>query len=467
MKKIITLSVGIVFWVSGFGQNTFWKIYGASGKDEAMQAFQTNDGGYIIVGGTTTIAGGKDVYLIKTDSFGDTIWTKSYGGIDFDLGHSVRQTSEGGYIIAGRTKSFGAGLDDMYVIKTNSSGDSLWTKTYGDWGSQIGNCIQQTFDGGYIISGNTSSVWPVLLAYLIKINNMGDTLWTKMFLGISHTNSYNVIQTNDSGYVLTGVTSTVQGDTRIILIKTDGNGNLSWMRMYGTGSNNLGFSVLQSPDGGYVILGTNSISPGGISLIKTDSLGYSIWQKNYEGSIFGYNSLVTLNDGGYLIAGMGSYVNSCVYGYNVYLIRTNSIGDTIWTRTYLTPADRYFAYSIAIASDQGYIIAGGTSECIGGDYDIFLIKTDSIGNVVGISDIEKENNSISLSPNPATNEIRIQSSMLKVQKVEICNVTGQLQPSHFKPQTNSIDISELTPGIYFVTVTDEAGNKAVRKVVKM
>jgi len=133
MKKIICV-ISIICLIYGseisFAQTTFQKTFGGTSWDEAHAVQQTTDGGYIVAGRADSFGvGGSDVYLIKTDSLGDTLWAKTYGGAGSDEGWAVRQTTDGGYIVAGYTESFGAGLRDVYLIKTDANGDTLWTKT--------------------------------------------------------------------------------------------------------------------------------------------------------------------------------------------------------------------------------------------------------------------------------------------------------------------------------------------------
>ncbi|MHC4540800.1 MAG: hypothetical protein ACYS74_13625, partial [Planctomycetota bacterium] len=168
-----------------FAPGSFERTYGGSGDDIGSSVQQTTDGDYIVAGYTYSFGtGSSDVYLIKTDPSGDTLWTRTYGGSDIDYGYSVLQTTDGDYIVAGETQSFGAGPGDVYLIKTDPSGDTLWTRTYGGNGHDWGQSVQQTTDGGYIVSGQTNSFGPGQAdVYLIKTDAVGDTLWTRTYGG--------------------------------------------------------------------------------------------------------------------------------------------------------------------------------------------------------------------------------------------------------------------------------------------
>ncbi|MCD4701636.1 MAG: hypothetical protein K8S24_07245, partial [Candidatus Aegiribacteria sp.] len=283
------------------------KTFGGTEYDLAYSVQQTTDGGYIVAGYTESYgAGDYDVYLVKTDSSGDTLWTKTFGGYDYDPGFSVQQTTDGGYIVAGSTNSFGAGNSDVYLIKTNSSGDSIWTNTFGGTGYDRGYSVRQTTDGGYIVTGSTSSYGAGGAdVYLIRTDSDGDTLWTKTFGGYEWEYGFSVQQTSDEGYIVTGFTDSYSpGWDDVYLIKTDSSGNTLWTKTFGGTNHDVGYSVQQTTDGGYIISGsTESYGAGGedVYLIKTDSSGNTIWTQIFGGTQYDCGcSVQQTTDGGYI-----------------------------------------------------------------------------------------------------------------------------------------------------------------------
>jgi hypothetical protein len=261
-----------------FAQKSWWKTYGGKSEDRGYSVKQTSDGSYIITGYTCSFDDDGDAYVIKTDASGLAMWTRTYGGPDGEYGSSIQQTSDGGYAIAGLTVSFGAGGGDVYLIKTDASGDTLWTRTYGGTDADVGNSVQQTSDGCYIVAGSTKSFGAGGAdVYLIKANISGDALWTRTYGGSDHDEGYSVQQTTDGGYVIAGYTCSYgSGNADVYLIKTDASGDTLWTRTYGGTSWAAGSSVQQTLDGGYIIAGaTNGTGGDNVYLvkIKTDSLG--------------------------------------------------------------------------------------------------------------------------------------------------------------------------------------------------
>jgi len=350
-----------------FAPGSFERTYGGSDDDRGYSVQQTMDGGYVVAGYAGAFgAGYADVSLIKTDPSGDTLWTRTYGGSSSDYGASVQQTTDGGYIVAGYTASFGAGFYDVYnvyLIKTDPSGDTLWTRTYGGSKVDRGSSVQQTTDGGYIVVGDTDSFGAGFYdVYLIRTDPSGDTLWTRTYGGYSYDYGASVQQTMDGGYIVAGYTAPlVPGSIDVYLIKTSPSGDTLWTRTYGGYSSDYGYSVQQTTDGGYIIAGkTRSFGPVAydIYLIKTDPSGDTLWTRTYGGSDYdsGYSVQQTM-DGGYIVAGR---TESFGAGFcDVYLIRTDPSGDTLWTKTY-GGSDWDVGESVQQTTDGGYVIAGRT-----------------------------------------------------------------------------------------------------------
>ena len=241
-------------------------------------------------------------------------WSKTFDGEDWDVGRSVQQTSDGGYVVVGFTSSYGAGSNDVWLIKTDANGSKVWDRTFGGTLGENGNSVQKTHDGGYIVGGSTRSYgagdWDI---WLIKTDANGNEVWNKTFGEAGSDGASSVLQTSDGGYAIAG-SKEVAGRDHFWLIKTDGAGNREWDRTYGmTGlERNRLCSARQTSDGGYIITGyTSSYGPGGggVWVIKTDAVGNRMWDETLGGDNpdTGYSIQLT-SDGGYIIAaGSESY----------------------------------------------------------------------------------------------------------------------------------------------------------------
>ena len=456
MKQILTLIAVLSFGVLS-GQ---WvKTYGGSELDEATSVQQTSDGGYIIAGTTKSYgAGDKDFYLIKTNENGDTTWTKTYGGAETDECQSVKQTTDGGYIIAGTTNSFVAGDKDYYLIKTNENGDTVWSKTFDN--SKYDNAFStlQTTDGGFVIVGYTqqtgNSSYDV---YLIKTDASGDTIWTKTYGGTQSEFPHYVNQTSDGGYIITGSTfSNTLGSQDVYLVKTDEYGDTLWTKAYGGTGSDVAEHVQQTPDGGYIIAGnTESFGTGSYDayLLKTDSLGDTTWTKTYGGVDFDKaTSVQQTTDGGYIIAGMTKSYGAG--NMDVYVIKTNENGETLWTKTY--GGNNYdLASSLKQTTDGGYVIAGLTASFGNGNYDYYLIKTDINGDTIqtqnSINDIKGIKD---MYPNPFTTYTTIELP-LEPHILTIYDIVGNKVRDEQVLGTTVIERGGLTKGIYIIEVKSE------------
>jgi hypothetical protein len=271
------------------GRDVWRRTYGGSGKDEGHSVCLTEDGGYVTAGWTDSFGkGNRDVYLIKTDADGYEIWSRTYGGRGKDEGHSVCQTADGGYVVAGRTDSFGDGHDDVYLIKTDANGNPLWSKTFGGKGRDWGKSVRQAPDGGYIVAGTT---WPFEGRYsdvlVIRTNPDGESTWHKTFGGRYGDYGYSV-QPTGGGFVVAGSTrpSGRLGSSEVYLLNTDSDGSKVWSRTYAGAGSQYGFSVCRAMDGGYIVAGKTEPARGDdadIYLIKTTEDGDRVWKMAHRG----------------------------------------------------------------------------------------------------------------------------------------------------------------------------------------
>ena len=387
MKKLLLL-LSVLFLISWGcegveledGLTLFTKNFGGNLWDYGNSVQQTIDGGYIITGEISSSENGSsDIWLIKTDSEGQEEWNQTFDGNDRDYGKSVKQTVDGGYIIIGST-----GSDyyyDVWLIKTDPKGTEEWNQTFGGDNKDYGNSVQQTIDGGYIITGEISSSGngssDVLL---IKTDQQGQEEWIQTFGGSDYDIGNSIEQTYDGGYIITGSTRSYgNGSSDVLLIKTDQQGQEEWIQTFGGGYIDIGNSIKQTSDNGYIITGyTQSYGNGSrdVWLIKTNSQGNEEWNQTFGGSYIDIgNSIQQTINGGYIITGS----KGTDYYSDLWLIKTDYQGNEEWNQTF-GGNDYDFGNSVQQTTDDGYIIIGHTKSYGNGGYDIFLIKTDSEGN---------------------------------------------------------------------------------------
>jgi predicted secreted protein len=363
------------------------KTYGGNSPDVAYAMQQTSDNGYVITGYTSSFgAGGADFWLVKTDSNGNSQWNKTYGGLNKDEAYSVEQTSDGGYIIAGTTRSFGAGFSDFWLVKTDSSGEMVWNETYGGLYQDTAYSVQQTSEGGYIATGSTSSFGSGSEDFwLVKTDANGKMQWSKTYGGLYDDIAYSVQQIAD-GYIVCGFTDSFgAGYEDFWLVKTDSNGNEAWNKTYGWENSEYAYFVQQTSDNGYIIAGsTYSLTTEfDMWLVKTDSSGNMQWNKTYGGLLDEEAYAVRqTSDAGYMIAG---FTDSFSDNRDIWLIKTDPSGNIEWSQTY-GGTEKDEAYAVQQTSDAGYIIAG-TTYSFGPSWDpnFWLIR------LAGLHDIGAQN----------------------------------------------------------------------------
>ncbi|KYK23368.1 hypothetical protein AYK24_01105 [Thermoplasmatales archaeon SG8-52-4] len=354
------------------------QTYGDDYYDAGYSVYQTSDGGYII-SGTITPAGSTytDILLVKTDSNGIAEWTKNYGGSDSEYGYSVQETTDGGFIVGGYVYYYSTNKGFVYLLKTDSSGNYKWSVTLGGPELDEGFSVQQTSDGGYIITGFTDSFSIGRDVYLIKTDSTGKLIWEQSFGGAGTNIGNCVKQTSDGGYIIAGYTDIYgAGGSDAWLIKTDINGTKQWDKTFGGSFGDWADWIELASDGGYIITGTTVSYGAGaqdVWLIKTDSNGNEEWNQTFGGinSDRGEEVKIT-SDGGYVIAGItGSFGAG---QEDVYLIKTDENGDSLWTKTIGGQLNEQ-GHSVQQTADDGYIIAGETlSYGTANSQDAWLIK---------------------------------------------------------------------------------------------
>ncbi len=322
--------------------------------------------------------------ILKLDQTGTVSWQKTYGGIDYEYAFSIQQTRDGGYIVAGSTKSFGAGDDDMLILKLDQTGTVSWQKAYGGIDPEAAYSIQQTSDGGYIVAGYTFSfgagdqdMW------ILKLDQNGNVSWQKTYGGGGRDfrEFTSIQQTRDGGYIVAGATDSFgAGDYDGWILKLDQTGTVSWQKTYGGSSEDTVNSIQQTSDGGYIVAGvTYSFGAGSYDLwiLKLDQTGTVSWQKTYGGSgTDAYPSIRQTSDGGYIVAGLtGSFgVNG-----DMWILKLDQTGMVSWQKTF-GGSDIDFAASIQQTTDGGYIVAG-YYDFGAGNTDMWILKLDSNGNI--------------------------------------------------------------------------------------
>jgi len=384
MKKTITqtflLTMLLLTMVSANPGDIIWtQVYNTGFEDWGYSVNQTTDGGFIIAGksGTMVVPNCYNTFLMKTDSEGFTQWTKTFGEEDgYESAMSVKQTTDGGYILGGWTESYGPNDRDFYLIKTDASGDTIWTKVYGDSPLQQAHSVQQTEDGGYVLAGwILSTGYSRIDFYVVKTDSVGNAVWTYQNEDLLAEEAYSVQQTNDGAYVIAGYTqSSGEGQEDFYLIRLDSSGEVVWTQTYGGFSSDVANSVKQATDDGFLIAGTTySFGEGNADfyLVKTDADGEEVWTHCYGGELYeeAY-SVSQIHDGGYIIAGLVRELTmeSC----NIFLTRTDSLGNELWSSIY-GGGDYDIAYSVEQLDDENYIVVGSTKS-FGSMNDIYILK---------------------------------------------------------------------------------------------
>lgn len=339
----------------------------------------TADGGYLLTGWTKGQTGsGSDIFLFKVDEQGNQTLQVVLRGNGYSCGYGVIQTSDGGAVVVGDTKSK-TGVDhDVIVVKVDAMGSEVWERNFGGPYCDYGAAVVETADGGFLVAGGTESYGAgVYDAYLIKLNSEGHAIWEKTYGGKGSDCTYALIKNLDGGFTVAGNTdSTKSGKTSVYLFQTDAEGSLLWERKIGRSDDTYCWSLQLTADGGYLVAGETAVvgaSGGGLKsyLVKTDSQGKQLWEKTYGENFYSTTyALVQAGEENSILVGKKESADGV---HDLYILKTDPRGETVDERT-LTDLGGSCAYSAQQTGDGAYVLAGEQISPENGAKQVLLMK---------------------------------------------------------------------------------------------
>ncbi len=431
------------------------KCYGGTANDFGYTAIQTTDQGFFVAGiaavnsgDVSGVHGGWDIWVLKLDYAGNIQWQKCLGGTNDEYVNSVKQTSDNGFIVCGKTRSNDGDVSgnnggyDVWVVKLDSTGNIQWQKCVGGNYDDIGNSVIQTSNDDFIIAGNTSSTNGYITgnhgsadAWIVKLSFAGDYLWNVCLGGTETEQASSIIQTSAGCFIFSGRTSSNNGDVAgnhgmndMWVVKLDASANIQWQRCYGGSLNDYAEEILKTSNGGYVIAGSTESMDGDITwnisgsnswVVNVDSVGNILWQKSFGGSSTDMaKSVYQTSDGGYVVSSWTQSQDGDVlthYGlYDFWLVDLSSAGDILWQNT-LGGTDADCPYTVEITNDNGCFVFGHTiSNDIDvngnhGGYDYWLVKLRN-PSIKGYVFLDENENGIS-----DTGEQKVAGHIIKVE----------------------------------------------------
>ncbi|MCJ8289094.1 MAG: T9SS type A sorting domain-containing protein [Crocinitomicaceae bacterium] len=379
-----------------FAQISFQNLYGGVDHDIGHSVEQTSDGGYIVLGQSESFGTSQDLYLLKTDAYGVEEWSQTYGSSNWEWGISVKQTADGGYILCGGWE--GPSDDSLVLLKTDPNGVEEWNYRFsGSIDRDVGQSVIETSDGGYAACGFTSA-YPNEDVFVVKTNSSGIEEWSSIFSGPAQEVSRTIRQTSDNGFFVFGSTNSYgAGQRDYYLLRLDAAGDSLWTKTYGTIDDEEGTSMHINSDGSIVLIGYEYFNGGNIYVIKADANGNIIWDEYYGGTGWdiGY-SIKQTSDNGFVLSGRKDNTN--LGGTNdMYCIKTNQNGVVDWEFSYPL-GFMSDASCVQQTNDGGYIMTGSSIDSLTFDSDVILLKIP--GN--GVLNLFESSISVDVSvyPNP-------------------------------------------------------------------
>ena len=445
MKKKLVFAFIASFLAFGFysqGPAIEWqKCLGGSDTDAAYCIDQTLDGGFIIAGDSKSINGDVigyhagapsylDYWVVKLDNNSNIQWQKCLGGTHADVAKSIKQTTDGGYIIIGYSSSVDGdvtgnnGAADYWIVKLSSNGSVLWEKSFGGYGIEYGWSIAQTNDGGYIIAGSTTSPQGDVSGHIffqdywiVKLDGFGNLIWQKCLGGNSDEHAEFILQTADGGYIIAGSTESNNTDVTgnhglydFWIVKTSNTGVIQWQKTLGGSGDDRASCIKETVDGGYIVAGYTNSADGDVTghhggsdywIVKLDNNGSITWQKCMGGSGNDIaRSITQSTDDGYLVVGKSQSVDGDVSSNNgsgdYWIVKLDGSGNLEWQKCYGGPGTDD-AYSVKQTADGGYVIAG-LSMLNGGDVsghhgssDFWIVKINE-SKISGYTFVDNNSN---------------------------------------------------------------------------
>lgn len=395
MKKLIFILLITICSLQFINAQTQWqRTIGGTNHDHPYSIIQTADGGYAAAGYTYSFAVGyMDMYIVKINSSGALQWTRTIGGTGEDMAIDIIQTADGGYALGGHTKALGADYYDFSIVKLDSGGSLQWNRTINRANNDYVLSIIQSSDGGYVLAGlsATGGVFSSDIL-IVKLNSAGTYMWSRTYGGNNDEVAWSIIQTLDGGLAATGYTNSFGlNGNNIYILKLDAGGSLQWFRTVGgQGPNGQAYSIIQSTDGGYAVAGVTEAFGAGsydMHIVKLDAGGSLQWTRTVGGSgqDWGY-SIVQTSDGGFVVT--GSTTSFGVSDY--YTVKLNSNGIPQWSKTYGGSGIEGgidVPTSIIKTTGGGFVIAGQTNSFGAGGNDFYIVRIDSLGNTCGNSTV--------------------------------------------------------------------------------
>ena len=468
------------------------KALGGTHGESANAVQQTSDGGYIVAGNSmsndgdvTGNHGGGDYWIVKLNPAGGIQWQKTLGGSHVDDAQSIRQTTDGGYIIAGSSNSSDGDISgnhgnyDYWIVKLDSNGNMQWQKSLGGSSMDMAQSIQQTSEGGYIVAGSSSSNDGDVSGnhgggdyWIVKLDINGNIQWQKSLGGSSSEQVNSVQQTFDGGYIIAGTTVSTDGDITVSygnndfwVVKLDSGGNMQWQKTLGNIGDNIGYYAQQTFDGGYIAVGT-SFNPSNLEsglpdywVIKLSNNGTIEWDKYFGGSF--HDNAITIRqtpEWDYIVAGWTASNNGQVTNHHgnldYWIIKLDSSGNLKWEKTLGGPDFDYLT-ALELTADNGYIVSGSTGSTSGdvtghhGMIDAWVVKLSP--EQLGIPE-NQQRHKPNLYPNPAKDFFYL-DHLPRESTISITDMSGRkLFSQKYNEEKIKISTSAFMEGLYMVQV---------------